>query len=351
MRASYSALNTYKTCPLKYKFQELDKIRVPKGIEMVFGSAVHSALKYMFERTPLYPTLDEIIDFFRNQWDEKMRVFEDEEKKKAFYEEGISILKNFYKKNQPWNFNVIDLESRFELELEDSKSKEKHILTGIIDRIDKNPESDSYEIIDYKTAKRMPSQDIVDRDLQMSIYHMGLMKRWPHLSPDKIKLSLYFLKHNEKISTARSEERLEKTRKNIIGIINEIQGKITDNYNFPPTPSPLCDWCGYRQMCPMWKHLYTKSEIEIESIVKEYFELKDANQKNNERLDELKAIVYDFMNEQKVERIFGPEGYLTKKIQERVFYDMSKLPEDLKEKISTVKQFTTLTASKKKIEK
>ncbi len=390
MRISYSSLETYKNCPLKYKFQEIDKIRVPKNIEMIFGSAIHSSLKYMFERSPLYPTIDQIIDFFRNAWEDKTSAFsmeEDGEKIKAYYDEGILILKKFYKDNPPWNFNVVDSESRFEAEIEDEKKGEKHVLAGIIDRIDKDRDDKIYEIIDYKTQKRMPSKDVIDQDLQMSIYHLGLMKRWPHLSPANIKLSFYFLKHGEKISTSRSEEQLEKTKKTIIKTINEIEERKKNNFDFPPFPSALCDWCGYRQMCPMWKHLYakfearsTKSETEMKEIIKEYFELKKNNETNNERLDELKSIIYGFMDDQKIGRVFGDEGYLTRKIQERFSYDLEKireilepigkwkeimsadekklekilnsLPDDVQEKIlslRTVKQFPILTASKKKI--
>lgn len=356
MRTSYSNLDTFKTCPLKYKFQEIDKIRVPKGVEMIFGSAIHSALKFMFERIPLYPTLNQIIDFFRDFWGQTNTAFSGtDEEKDAFYKEGISILEKFYKRNQPWNFNVVDLESRFEAGLKDEKTGETHILAGIIDRIDKN--DDSYEIIDYKTAKRMPAQENLDNDLQMSIYHMGLMKRWPQLDPSKIKLSLYFLKHGEKISTSRTNEQLENTRKSVLVLIGEIQDRIKNN-DFPPTPSPLCDWCGYRQMCPMWKHLYnkfearnSKSETEIKEIIEEYFGLKAQNDKNDERLDELKVIVYSFMDEQKVERVFGADGYLTRKMQERTSYDMEKIKETMGKKIAdfmTKKQFTTLTASKNK---
>jgi len=76
MRTSYSALDTYRTCPLKYKYQNLDKIPAPKRIEAVFGSLVHSALKFMFERGPLYPTLDEVIDFFTDKWNKKSELIE-----------------------------------------------------------------------------------------------------------------------------------------------------------------------------------------------------------------------------------------------------------------------------------
>jgi len=357
MRISYSSLDNFKNCPLKYKYQEIDKIKVPKNIESVFGGTVHSTLKYMFERGPLYPTLDQVIDFFRNLWDQnKTALSNPPEQIDIFYKDGISILERFYKHNQPWNFNVVDLESRFEVDLEN------HTLAGIIDRIDKN--DDVYEIIDYKTARKMPSKEIIDKDLQMSIYHLGLIKRWPHLDPSKIKLSFYYLKHGEKISTSRNQTQLENTQKNILRTIDEINEKIKDNYNFPPLPSGLCDWCGYRQMCPMWKHLYEKkyakdkikNQDELNKTIKEYFELKDQNQKNTERLNELKGFIFTFMNDQGVERVFGENGYLTRALQERFIYDMKKIKEILEElgkwnEVAVKKQFINLKFSKKKVEK
>lgn len=356
MRISYSSLDTYKTCPLKFKFQQLDKIRTPKNIEMIFGSAVHSALKYMFERTPLYPTLDEVIDFFRNKWDEQAAAIGDkpENEKDALREQGIALLKNFYKKNQPWNFNAVELESFFSAELEDPKTGEKHVLTGIMDRIDKNQDDDSYEIIDYKTAKKMPSQSVVDSDLQMSIYHLGIVKRWPHLASREIKLSLYFLKHGEKISTVRSKKQLEETAETVLEAIREIEGRMADNYDFPPHPSALCDWCGCRKMCPMWKHLYggqpadSLNQKDIEPIIKEYFEIKEQNSKNKERMDELKTAILSFMDGQKVERVFGGEGYITRTVRESTSYDMAKVEEALK---PAGKWEGILSADEKKLEK
>ena len=338
MRISYSALETYKNCPLKFKYQQLDKIKAPKNVEMVFGSAVHGALKFMFEKNPLFPTIDEVIDFFGKNFEQKMSAFQDEEsrkKKKIYYEEGVSMIKNFYKKNQPWNFNTVDLESRFETELVDEDTGERHILTGIIDRIDKDIENDEYEIIDYKTNKKMPGQHLVDNDLQLSIYQLGVLRRWPHLSPSKIKLSLYFLKHGEKISTVRSEEDIKNTQNEILRNINEIQERIKNNYDFPPTPSVLCDWCGYKEICPMWKHLYKSqlapapNEEEMREIVREYFNLKEQNQRNNERINELKMAIMRFMDEQKVERVFGEDGYITRNFQEKYSYDLEKAREIL----------------------
>src|SRR3989338_11424169 len=108
MRTSYSALETYVNCPLKYKYQEVDKIRRAKRIEAVFGTLVHSALKYMFERNPLYPTIDEVLNYYTEHFHESAEKVEwpeperREQEEKMYFEEGIKLLKNFYKKNQPW---------------------------------------------------------------------------------------------------------------------------------------------------------------------------------------------------------------------------------------------------------
>ncbi|MEK7596298.1 MAG: PD-(D/E)XK nuclease family protein [Patescibacteria group bacterium] len=324
MRTSYSALDTYKTCPLKYKYQEIDRIRVPKSKEAVFGTIIHGALKFMFKRDPLYPALDEVINFFGEKWQEqkKEKVEWSEEEQDAYYQDGLDLLKKFYAKNQPWNFNVVDLETRFEMPLE------THILTGIIDRIDK-PDEDTYEIIDYKTARRMPSQEALDQNLQMSIYHLGLIRRWPHLENRKIKLSLYFLKHGEKISTIRDEQSLQETKRSVLSLIKEIE-KRNENKDFPPTPGPLCDWCGYKPICPIWMHLYQKDKTEpdeskIQEIIKEYFELKEKSRKDAVRIKEIQTAFFDYMRQKNVLRLFSNDGYVSKTTKISVKYDLKKV--------------------------
>ena len=359
MRTSYSSLNTYQTCPLKYKYQNIDKIKAPKKIDALFGSSVHASLKFMFQRGPLYPALDQVIDFFRTIWEQKKLPMDaetlDASAETVYYKEGISLLEKFYKSNPPWNYNVVDMESRFEFEIDDPKTGEKHAVSGIMDRIDKNANG-SFEIIDYKTKRKMPGQHEIDNDLQMSIYQLGLLKKWPHIASDKVKLSFYFLKHNEKISTSRTKEQMEETRNFILDTIRDINEKIKDNNNFPPTPSPLCDWCEYKQMCPMWKHMYKrqnekdkiKNQDELNRIIGEYFRLKDQNSQNDDRLDELKTFVYGFMDEQKVERVFGEEGYLTRTIREKNIYDLEKI-KDILESIGRWKDI--LEPDEKKLEK
>src|SRR3989344_5057334 len=68
MRTSYSALNTFKQCPQRFKFQIIDKIKAPRSPEAMFGSSVHGAMKFIFSHDPLFPTLDEVLGHFSENW-------------------------------------------------------------------------------------------------------------------------------------------------------------------------------------------------------------------------------------------------------------------------------------------
>ncbi len=336
MRTSYSALDTFKTCPLKYKYQNIDKIKTPKKIEAVFGTVVHSTLKYMFERNPLYPTLDEITNFYSKKWGDAVEKIEfknieqKDAEEKLYFEEGLKILKNFHKKNSPWNFNTVELENRFNVEIKDDKTEETHTLTGFIDRIDKETDGDEYEIIDYKTGKKMPSQEMLEDNMQLGLYSFALKSRWPDLKPENIKTSLYFLKHNEKISAKSSSEKLERAKNNILAIIGEIEKRITNN-DFPPTPGPLCGWCGFKKICPMWSHEYKKEipdsidEKQITETIKEFFEIKSHEEKNKKRVTELREIILSYMEKESLGRVFSDVGYITKNEQERFTFKMDEV--------------------------
>src|SRR3989344_5397924 len=334
MRTSYSYLNTFKQCPQKFKFQIIDKIKAPKSSEALFGSSVHEAMKFMFSRDPLFPTQDEVLGHFSENWKVALNRTSGlaQELVQVYEESGRSMIKNFYKNNPPWNFSVVDTESHFEVLLPDEKGQ-AHILAGIIDRVDKIGDGE-YEIIDYKTSRRLPSQEAADMDFQMSLYHMALMRKWPGTDPAKIKLSLYFLKHNEKISSTRTKEALETTKEVALQTIKIIEVSVKED-NFPPVVSKLCDYCPYKQICPAWKHLYKKEEqnfdeAQLQSALKEYFEIKNVDSKNEDRLAELQIAIKSYMEANKLERVFDERGYyISKKLQQRFKYDFDKVKEIL----------------------
>jgi len=363
IKTSYSALDTFKQCPLKYKFQVVDKIKAPKLKEAVFGNKIHSALQFFHSKQPVSPTLDELLNYLKENWPAspdasrggQSDVFGDEQTDMIYFSEAVKILKNYFEKysrilEKPI---VLGTETRFEVLLESPKAQnEKCLLAGIVDRIDKTNDG-KLEIIDYKTTKKLPSQEDVNNSLQLSLYCLGIINRWPQFVKsgiENIKLSLYYLKHQETITTHRTKEQLNHLRERIWDILYTIEKS-----KFEPIPSALCDWCGYKKICPMWKHLY-KEQISIDDeqakkVVDEYFELKAQNSRNNKKLDELKEIIETYLNKEKIERVFGEIGYITRLTQTRYTYDFKKLSKDELEKIKQEKKFTILKASIKKIKK
>ena len=212
MRISYSSLENFQNCPLKYKFSEIDKIKEPKTKEQVFGNYIHEVLKWFYQQDPHFPTLDHLLEYYYNHWPsgvktvlinskkEELSIWQNEQEEKDYFQEGLRILENYYHDNFPPKSLIIELETRFEAVVDEKPNEPggKHVLTGIIDRIDKLPDG-TLEVIDYKTGKKLPTQNEVDKNLQLSIYALGLLKKWPKIDLNRVKLSLYFLKFNEKI--------------------------------------------------------------------------------------------------------------------------------------------------------
>ncbi len=328
MNTSYSALNSFQTCPLRYKFSAIDKIRSgKKSAEAVFGSIIHSTMQFIHTGSFILPTQKEALNHFSQKWNPD--VFDNEFRERAAFAQGIKIIQNYYKNNDPNNIQIVDIESRFSVDLK--HENEIHLISGIIDRIDKT--DDGYEIIDYKTANKLPAQAHVEDNLQLLIYLLAFLKRYPGLAqtPEKIKLSLYFLKHDTKLSTFKTLPQLNKEKEKIFELFNQIK-----NSDFEPQTSPLCDWCDYQEICPMWKHKFKKeisaTDKEKSTIIKKYLELQTESKEIRQEATKLQKELLNIMESEQVERLFG-DGKIVSKTHRQTFkYNEAKLKEILQKK-------------------
>ena len=324
MRISYSAFDTYQNCPLKYKFQAIDRIKTPKSKEAVFGSVLHDTMKFVHTPGILSPTLDQALEHFGNHWNPA--VFETPDEERAAFTQGVKMIDDYYRKNNPADFNIANLESRFQIEI--GKDNDKHIISGIIDRIDRT--EDGWEIIDYKTTKKMPTQDRVENDIQLSVYLRAFLSYYPEEAKnlDHIKVSLYFLKHGVKLFAHRTAEQLAEIEKIFLETI-----KLIEEQKFEPHVSPLCDWCGYQNHCPMWKHKFKElrkiDTQEVNDAIEEYVNLKSAMSLTKDRMGKLQEIITKYMEQEGVERVFGEAGIIAQSLRKTYKYDEKRLREIL----------------------
>jgi RecB family exonuclease len=320
MRISYSAFDTYQNCSLKYKFQNIDKIKEPKSKEAVFGTLVHDTLKFIHTPALIAPKLEEALAHFSAGWNSD--IFENELEERSAFSQGVAMIQDYYKKNDPSASIVVDLESRFAIEI--GGVENRHIISGIIDRIDKT--EDGYEIIDYKTTKKMPSQEKVDNDLQLSVYLNAFLARYPKEIDrlDKVTVSLYYLKHGVKLSSTRTREQLESAKKLFLDVIAMIE-----EAKFEPNVTPLCDWCGYQKFCPMWKHKFKEERKidseEVNAAISDYINLKSAITSTKYQLAELQEKIGKYMEQEGVDRVFSDEGIIAQTLRKTYKYDATLL--------------------------
>ncbi|HLC95365.1 MAG TPA: PD-(D/E)XK nuclease family protein [Patescibacteria group bacterium] len=321
MRISYSTLDTYQNCPLKYKFREIDKIKEPKSKEAVFGTLIHAVMKYIHTPSLLSPTMEQALDYFAKGWNSE--IYENEMEERAAFSQGVTMIQKYLAHTKPADYTIIDLESRFAIEI-GSEESGKHTVSGIIDRIDKT--EDGYEIIDYKTARKMPSQDKVDNDIQLSIYLKAFLERYPKEKANigNITVSLYYLKHGVKLSSKRTHEQLANLEKTFLDVIQCIE-----EAKFDPILSPLCDWCGYQNICPLWKHKFADTHKletdEVKQAIGEYLDIKSKLGEDKLRLAKLQSIILQYMEQEGVERVFDDNGIIGKSLRKTYKYDEAKL--------------------------
>ncbi|MFH1801535.1 MAG: PD-(D/E)XK nuclease family protein [archaeon] len=256
---SHSKLSAFEQCPLKFKLRYIDKI-IPeseKTIESHLGSVVHSVLEILHTKAKKGKILsvEEVIKHYFKKWEEcykpEIVIVRKDTTAEDYFNKGIKFLTDYYRKNHPFEENTLAVEKKIKIELGE------HSIVGFIDRLVHNAEKDEYEIHDYKTANSMPLREAVENDRQLALYSLAIKEIFGQ--EKKVCLVWHYLAHNQKIRSRRTDEQLEKLKKEVLELIEKIES--TDNFH--PYISKLCDWCEYKSMCYAWTKNHKQKELDI----------------------------------------------------------------------------------------
>jgi putative RecB family exonuclease len=173
---SYSQINCYMTCPLKYRFHYIDRLEEEfTSSALLFGSGIHAGiqayLQSILEADPL--RTDQILDVFREEWrgsqGPKIRYSARES------EEGLlnkaSELFTLFVDQHDQAAEVIAVEEEFTIDVNQYAGGAPLPLPPLVGSIDAIVKQGTTTLIDYKTASRKPSGDL--NPMQLVAYSLG----------------------------------------------------------------------------------------------------------------------------------------------------------------------------------
>jgi putative RecB family exonuclease len=244
---SYSQINTYLSCSLKYKFHYVDKIPPAfTSASLAFGSAIHEAAAAFYqtrlEGDELRP--DQMLDVYRDTWRQAGKVTffngDNEEKLAKKAEELLTVFHSAYDPSS----EVLGVEEFFELPLDGLPP-----LYGYIDLIEQDTDG-AVTIVDLKTASKKLSDSSAHSNLQLTAYALGAEALG--FDPGELTLRLDVLTKTKtpemvKYETRRTEEDRQRFIRLVYSVWNGIEREV-----FFPKEDWHCSQCAWSKECADW---------------------------------------------------------------------------------------------------
>jgi len=251
---SASSINSYLECGLQYKFSRVDKLKPDFTADaLVYGSTIHKAIEYV-QTNRLFgdPTsTQEAAAFFEKHWREAAEDNENIKYKKgssfsSLLKQGMALMTVYVENFPDTGCSVLALEEPFELKLEGVDIP----LIGVMDMVEED-ESGTIIITDHKTAARAFSSDEVDKNFQLTVYHMAARKNGYSDRDILMKFDCLIKTRTprfEQVYTTRSNSAEHRALKKIQSVWDGIQKEIF----IPNDNSWRCSTCSYKSHCQQW---------------------------------------------------------------------------------------------------
>ena len=292
---SVSQIQVYLQCPLKYRYRYIDKIPTPEFVETtdtLLWTLVHESLQNLYNSVNIFriPTKEEFIKNYYNlrtkkEWWEIINHHKDITID-DFKHRWEVYLSKYYDKHYPFkDIQVISTEKQISFQLDNWIN-----FQWFIDRLDKD--WDTFIINDYKTGKNLPTDEEKDQYVeQLTLYWLWIQQKYPKYFKN-LKAKLYFLHFDIEDERDISKEKLDEIKNKYLNIIreieeNKVQYAMWSKKIFEANQSPLCAWCDFQSICPLFSAINSDNEIEWELSDKSITMLVDEFIKISDKISEL----------------------------------------------------------------
>jgi DNA helicase-2/ATP-dependent DNA helicase PcrA len=237
---SATDIDTYRACPLRYKFARVFRIPREPTLHQRFGIVVHQVLERYHGRegqegqeVQKLGSLTDLLLLLDTGW--RRGGFGDSDEERQLRQKATAALTRYHERAVSDAARPVWFERQFSFKLG------PHLVRGRVDRVDRLP-SGEYELIDYKTG-RPKAADQLRADVQLSLYAIAAREAWGLESTSGV---YYYLLDDQKVAVSGDSERSEWIRGVATGVAEGIKSQ-----EFEPTPSPrACKFCDYRLLCP-----------------------------------------------------------------------------------------------------
>ena len=250
---SWSAISTFRTCPLKYKFRYIDGLPEESvSAALIFGSGIHSAVEQHYQAQLAgdpKPDLDALLFAYRSAWlphDPDAIQFGSTDTRASLDALAARMLTAFL--NSPAasvSGRVLGVEEEVRGLLVEGVPD----LYGRVDLL--TEDSDSLLITDIKTSRgRWSPEQVEDSGEQLLLYsHLA-----SEISPGK-KVATRFLvltKTKEPVIEEHVREVEPAAVKRTLAGVERVWRAIESGVFYPAPSVMSCSSCGYRSACRAW---------------------------------------------------------------------------------------------------
>ena len=167
---TYSALNTFRNCPRKYKHRYLDFLRPRERADALsFGSVIHGAIELWYRSPADEDRLSAVLDWIDQQFPERVG----DEDQKAAWHLARAMFTGYAQRYADEDFEIVEVEKTFTGEIRNpdtGRPSQTFVMAGKADAIVQRP--DGMYLLEHKTASTIDANylDKLWTDTQIALY-------------------------------------------------------------------------------------------------------------------------------------------------------------------------------------
>jgi PD-(D/E)XK nuclease superfamily len=167
---TYSALNTFRNCPRKYKLRYLDCLRPREKAEALsFGGIIHGAIELWYRSDPATNRLEKLLEYVDQQFPTRFG----DSSRTATWHLARAMVTGYARRYPSENFRVVEVEKSFTSEIRNpdtGRLSQTFVMAGKADAIVERPEG--MYLLEHKTASSIDANylDKLWTDTQIALY-------------------------------------------------------------------------------------------------------------------------------------------------------------------------------------